>query len=106
MIDLRFPVQGQSVPVDHGFALYGAISKICPLFHTSENVMFMPIGGRYAGKGLLTLNRHSKLTIRFPSEKIPQFLDLAGKTFSIDLKYSQLWPLLLNGKASRMEKPL
>jgi CRISPR-associated protein Cas6 len=84
VIDLRFPVQGQSVPVDHGFALYGAISKICPLLHSSDTVMFMLIRGRYAGNGLLTLNRHSKVTIRLPSEKIPQLLDLAGKTLSID----------------------
>lgn len=84
VIELRFTVQGQSVPVDHGFALYGAISKICPLIHTSSDVMVLPIRGRYTKDGLLTLHRNSRLTIRLPSEKIPQFLDLAGKSLSID----------------------
>ncbi|WP_083764934.1 type I-MYXAN CRISPR-associated protein Cas6/Cmx6 [Geotalea uraniireducens] len=30
VIDLAFPVQGKTVPVDHGYALYGALSRICP----------------------------------------------------------------------------
>jgi CRISPR-associated protein Cas6 len=92
MIELRFPIQGQLVPVDHGFALYGAITKICPVIHASGNVMLVPIRGRYTGDGLLSLSRKSALAIRLPSEKIPQLLGLAGKTLAVDGHCLKLGP--------------
>jgi CRISPR-associated protein Cas6 len=83
-IDLVFPVQGKMVPVDHGFALYGALSRICPSLHQSEDVSIQRIRGKHCGGGLLSLSSVSRLKLRIPADKIPEYLFLVGKTIDVD----------------------
>lgn len=83
-IDLVFPVQGKTVPVDHGFALYGALSRICPSLHQSEDVAIHRIRGKYCGEGLLSLSSISRLKLRIPADKLPVYLSLAGKSLDVD----------------------
>ncbi len=33
MVDLCFPVLGQTLPSDHGYALYAALSRVLPALH-------------------------------------------------------------------------
>ncbi|MBW2004212.1 MAG: hypothetical protein JRI72_06290 [Deltaproteobacteria bacterium] len=37
-VDLCFQVSGKTIPVDHGFALHGAISDVLPDFHEDQTV--------------------------------------------------------------------
>ncbi len=84
VIDLAFPVQGKTVPVDHGYALYGALSRICPHLHQSEDAAVHFIRGKYCGGGLLALSSISRLKLRIPANKLPLYLTLAGKSVDVD----------------------
>jgi CRISPR-associated protein Cas6 len=83
-VDLAFRLNGNKVPVDHGYALYSAISRILPEIHESKNIGVHPIRGTYSGNGELLLRDSSRLIIRLESERIGDFLKLAGKKLEID----------------------
>lgn len=83
-VEMRFQVQGDRLPVDHGYALYGAISRILPWVHESDAVAIAPIRGRFVGGGELLLVPSSRVTIRTPVELLPKLLTLAGKSIEVD----------------------
>jgi CRISPR-associated protein Cas6 len=83
-VDLAFRVTGSKVPVDHGYALYSAISRIVPEIHQAKNVGIHPIRGTYNGNGELVLRDSSRLIVRMESERFGQFLKLGSETNSAD----------------------
>lgn len=83
-VDLAFRLTGSKVPVDHGYALYSAISRLLPEIHGAKNIGVHPIRGTYSGSGELMLGDSSRLVIRLESERIGEFLKLAGKRLEID----------------------
>ncbi|MCZ2342355.1 MAG: type I-MYXAN CRISPR-associated protein Cas6/Cmx6 [Bacteroidales bacterium] len=84
MIDLIFPVRGDSVPVDHAYPLYAALSTIVPKFHeASSPFRFALLTGQIAGGGVLNLNALSKLRVRLPENRVRELLPLAGKRLMI-----------------------
>jgi CRISPR-associated protein Cas6 len=84
-VDLAFRLTGSKVPVDHGYALYSAISRILPEIHGAKNIGVHPVRGTYSGNGELMLRDSSRLVIRLESERIGEFLKLAGKRLDIDI---------------------
>ena len=90
VVDLFFHVQGKEVPVDHGYALYSAISRILESgeenkwLHNADNVGLLPIRGHYAGQGKLVLDQHARFGLRLPVNLIPKVLRLAGKRLDVD----------------------
>jgi CRISPR-associated protein Cas6 len=85
MIELQFPVLGQSLPADHGYLLYSALSGMLPLLHgDGEHIAVGPISGEWTGNGVLTLSsRWSRLRLRLPAEQIASVLPLAGKALDV-----------------------
>lgn len=83
IIDSQFKLQGDLIPVDHGFQLFSAVSHVIPELHGDESIGLHPISGQMAGNRLLAINRKSFLTIRLPNERIGQVLHLAGKTLQL-----------------------
>jgi len=83
-IDLAFRLIGTSVPVDHGYAVYAAISRIVPEIHDARTIGVQPIRGVYNGNGALHLTDFSRLILRMPDEQIRIYLKLAGKKLDID----------------------
>src|SRR5262245_26799291 len=81
-IDLHFPVLGQNLPTDHGYALFGALARTVPWLHEpSCPALVGPVGGAYLGNGKLQLDsQRSRLRLRLPSDAIPHVLPLAGKS--------------------------
>ena len=69
-IDLAFRLTGANIPVDHGYALYAALSRILPDIHTAKAVGVQPIRGLYNGNGTLHLTDFSRLILRLPDEQI------------------------------------
>jgi len=45
-VDLAFKLTGSKVPVDHGYALYSAISRLLSEIHGATNIGVHPIRGR------------------------------------------------------------
>ena len=86
LIELQFPVLGTEIPADHGYALYGAMSRIVPKLHTHEMPLRIgPIRGSYVGNGKLRLEpRGSRLRIRLQPDDLPVVLPLAGKSLDLD----------------------
>jgi CRISPR-associated protein Cas6 len=82
-VDLAFRLTGSKVPVDHGYALYSAISRLLPEIHGAKNIGVHPIRGTYSGNGELMLRDSSRLVIRLESERIGEFLKLAAKRLDI-----------------------
>lgn len=90
VIDLFFHVQGKEVPVDHGYTLYSAISRILESgeetkwLHNADNVGLLPIRGHYAGQGKLILGQYARFGLRLPVNLLPKFLRLAGKRLDVN----------------------
>jgi CRISPR-associated endonuclease/helicase Cas3 len=84
-IDLLFPVVGTRLPVDHGYALYGAISRLLPALHDGSLRFGMaPVTGPHVGNGLLQVDStQSRLRLRLSATDIPQVLPLAGKGLDV-----------------------
>lgn len=83
VIDLCFQVRGNYLPVDHGFALYGAISRVLPVIHADREVGLKLVRGRYVGHGLLDISPASELVLRLPVSKVGRYLGLAGKKLEV-----------------------
>lgn len=83
-VDLSFRVIGQSLPVDHGYALYSAISHaLGPEFHESSGIGIFAIRGLPSGDRQLRLDDNSRLRIRTQADHIPALLKLAGKQLDV-----------------------
>jgi CRISPR-associated protein Cas6 len=82
-VDLSYPVLGKLLPVDHGYALYAAISRVLPVIHEDLEIGLKLVRGRYIGNGLIDISPTSELILRLPISKIGQFLGLAGKKLEV-----------------------
>jgi len=84
IVDLTFTLQGSNIPVDHGYALYAALSRLVPDLHGANEIGVQPIRGIYAGDGILHLADFSRLILRLPDDQIKSHLKCAGKTLDVD----------------------
>ncbi|MCI0335620.1 MAG: type I-MYXAN CRISPR-associated protein Cas6/Cmx6, partial [Planctomycetes bacterium] len=84
-VDLSFTLTGTSgIAADHGYALYGAISRVLEDKVHAENGMGVhPIRGRQVGNRQLMLMPWSTLTIRVTDDQIAAMLPLAGKALRL-----------------------
>jgi CRISPR-associated protein Cas6 len=83
-VDLSYRIRSNS-PLwsDHGFSLFGAISRLFPDAHEANGIGILPIAGSQIGERRIQLNEHSRLTLRIPSGDIARWLPLAGKTVEV-----------------------
>src|SRR5919109_1341869 len=84
IVELSFRLVGRCIPVDHGYALYAAISRHVPEIHDAREIGVQPIRGMYGGDGLLYIAPFSRLTLRLPDDRIRHYLKLAGKTLDVE----------------------
>lgn len=82
-VDIDFPILGKFLPVDHGFALYGAINQVLPFIHDDQKIGLKLVRGHYIGKGLLDISPSSQLVLRLPISRVGPYLGLAGKKMEI-----------------------
>ncbi len=83
IIDLCFPLRGTTIPADHGYLLYAAISRPLPSIHGADSVGIHPIRGQLVGHRLLALTRDSHLVLRLPAATIPDVIRLARERLGI-----------------------
>lgn len=84
VIDAAFTITGTSLPLDHGYPLFGALSRIVPALHEKPHWGVHPILGLRRGPGVLALTKHSWLKLRLPVEEVAQLMPLAGLTLDVD----------------------
>ena len=82
-VDLSFPVFGEGVPKEHGYALYSAISGIIPELHGAEWLGIFLLNGTRLDDGHIHFDKKSQLRLRLPVECIGDVLPLAGKRLNI-----------------------
>lgn len=83
-VDLVFPVNGTTIPTDHAYPLYAALSTLVPAFHAADaQLRFAPISGVGKPEGTLKVGPHSCLRVRLPDDSIRFVLLLAGKRLSL-----------------------
>jgi CRISPR-associated protein Cas6 len=84
VVELTFPVLGDTLAVDHGYDLYSALSHKIPDLHSAQAPFSIgPIGGDPIGGGELRLNRLSRLRCRLPAASVPMFLLFAGRALQV-----------------------
>ncbi len=84
LVDVAFSVRGGVIPLDHGYSVFGAVSRVVPKVHSEAGWGIHPIYGRRSGVGMLTLLPQSALTIRVPPGEIGTLLSLSGQCLDID----------------------
>lgn len=84
-VDVVFRVTGESVPVDHGYALFGAIAKAMGEdLHGAWWLAIAGVRGTLRSKGELGLNgREAELRVRVPHDRLSWVLGLAGKELDV-----------------------
>lgn len=101
-IDLSLAIRGTSIPLDYGYALFGAISRLVPQIHGDRRIGVHPIRGLRREPRRLTLVPQSRLRLRMPSEEISTYLALVGT--GLDLDGSRLmvgFPQVIRGPEGR-----
>lgn len=77
-------VRGESIPADHGYPLYGAVTEAVRALHRPDAAYAIhPIRGLPAPRREMELGPHSALVIRLDHDLIPVVLPLAGRTLRI-----------------------
>lgn len=83
-VDLAFAVlAAEPIPADHGYHLYGALSRISPQLHETNGIAVHPIRGQQIGNRQLQLNDRSRLVLRVDADQISQLIALAGKQLDV-----------------------
>src|SRR5436190_15165846 len=98
MIEVQFPVRGETLPTDNAYLLYSALSHAVRAFHTGEvGLRFAPINGEKAGANLIQVTeKRSRLRLRLPADQIAVVLPLAGLTLQVgEHKVRLLPPIVL-----------
>ena len=87
VIRVKIPVVGANgqVPVDHGAALYGAISKLVPELH-ADGIGISPLEGCTYSGNTLVLERSSYFQLQVPYTMVPYALKVAGRQLNINGK--------------------
>ncbi len=84
VVDLCFPiVGGETLSVDHGYALYSALCACLPALHDAHWLGVHPFDGEPVGKARIRLRKDSRLKLRLPAERIPMVLPLAGQRLGL-----------------------
>ncbi|MGI2909048.1 type I-MYXAN CRISPR-associated protein Cas6/Cmx6 [Tolypothrix sp. VBCCA 56010] len=90
-VDLTFKLRGAPISLDNGYAIYRALSSICPSLHELKSIGIHPIAGIPTRNNLLELTAQSRLKIRIYHQQIPLIYPyLAGQAFHIGKNFYQL----------------
>ncbi|MBD1891628.1 type I-MYXAN CRISPR-associated protein Cas6/Cmx6, partial [Coleofasciculus sp. FACHB-SPT9] len=90
-VDLTFKLRGSPIPLDNGYPIYSALSRICPPLHELDSIGIHPIAGIPTSNNFLELTAQSRLKIRIHHQQIPLiYAYLAGQAFQIGQHCYQL----------------
>lgn len=93
VVDLVFAIQCKSLPVDHAWALFSAISQLLPWLESDPVAGIHPLHVAESAHGwqrpeepdaLLHLSRRTKLVLRIPAERVDEAQRLQGQSLQVD----------------------
>src|SRR5437867_1714238 len=82
-VELQYGLTGKALPSDHGYALFSAISHLVPEIHAADWLAIETVAGTARGDGLTQLDKHARLRVRLPQERVPLLLKLAGQRLDV-----------------------
>jgi CRISPR-associated protein Cas6 len=82
-MDLAFPVRGRTIPRDHAYQLYGALSRAIPAVHRADWIGIHGIAGKQLETGELAIEARGVLRIRIPPDRISMLIGLTGTTIEV-----------------------
>lgn len=83
-LDIAFRVSSTgTIPADHGYLLYAALSRKLPWLHESLDAAVHPIRGRQIGGRRMALQDFSRVTIRADVDCVGQLLPLSGRQITL-----------------------
>ncbi|CAN99344.1 hypothetical protein sce9171 [Sorangium cellulosum So ce56] len=83
-VDIAFHLAANLVPLDHGYALFGAICRIAGDLHGAGWLAVHPLPGVLRPDGLLAVDARRGLRLRLEPGQIVRVLCLAGKRLELD----------------------
>lgn len=89
VIDVCFPIIGETIPVDHGYLLFAAMVNEVRAIHDMP-VGIHPINGLLIGKRQMKLTEKSRLTLRLDHMLLPEILPLAGRRLKVGEGYIRI----------------
>jgi CRISPR-associated protein Cas6 len=97
-VDLSFSVVGETLPADHAYGLYSALTNWNEAIHNLEGLSIQTIAGIPDKQGKIYLSDRSRFRIRLPYDKLPLVYGLAGQALTIGihtirLGIPQIYPL-------------
>ena len=92
---------GHALPIDHGWVLYQALTRLAPWIAAEDMLGIHPVHGANTGRGELILNRRAKLVVRCPVGRLEDLAKLEGQEFmvgaqTLSLGKSRVKPLTLH----------
>lgn len=84
IVELHFPLTGTTLPLDHGYALYGAISRHLPEVHGADWIAIESISGKLSAPGVIRLDSLAVLRVRLPEDRSSLLSGLEGRMLEID----------------------
>jgi CRISPR-associated protein Cas6 len=96
--DLRFELQGERLPLDHGQVLAEAVCEQLPWLAEERGAGIHAVRGAAMSGGLLGISRRARLTLRLPGARLDDALALAGRSLRLGAETLQVgagkpWPL-------------
>lgn len=83
-VELSFGVTGKSLPIDHSYGLYAALSHWQAQLHDLKGIGIQNITGIIdQGENLIHLTPYSRFRIRLSAQNLPLIYPLAGKSLTI-----------------------
>ncbi len=83
VLDVAFPLRGASLPRDHGYALYAALSHVLPWLHEAVDIGVHPVHGAVEN-GCIKLDPRAVLQFRVPPGRIGDLAALIGTSLLVD----------------------
>jgi len=96
--DIAFPASGQALPLNHGYPLFSALSRLIPRLHSEAGWGVHPVLGVRDGRNL-ALEHRSRVKVRMPLSEISTVMPLAGASVQVAgatvmLGFPQVFPLM------------
>lgn len=97
-VDLAFPLRGDALPLDHGYPIFAALSRLLPALHEHPGWGIHPVLGCREDRRL-HLVPASRLKLRLPISEIAAVMPLAQATLDVagahvSLGFPQVFPLV------------